>query len=365
MNAGPVVIMAGGTGGHVFPGLAVAEALKRRDGAVVWLGTRRGMEARLVPQHGIDIEWISISGLRGKGALAWVAAPFRIALAVAQVLAMLNRRRPSAVLGMGGFVAGPGGLAAWLARRPLLIHEQNAIAGTTNRWLARLAARVFEAFPGSFPPGVRAEHVGNPVRASIEALPPPRERFAHRSGQRPRLLVLGGSQGARALNRLLPEALALLPPERRPEVRHQAGSRNFDDTRGRYAELHGADERMQVTAFIDDMAEAYGWADLVVARAGALTVSELAAAGVGAVLIPFPHAIDDHQTKNAEAFTGRGAGVIIAERDLTPERLARELDALLHDRAKLLELAERARAQAKPGAAERIAAACMEAGGAR
>jgi UDP-N-acetylglucosamine--N-acetylmuramyl-(pentapeptide) pyrophosphoryl-undecaprenol N-acetylglucosamine transferase len=364
MTTGPIMIMAGGTGGHVFPGLAVAQALRERDRNVVWLGTRRGLEARLVPQSGIDIEWISISGLRGRGALAWLAAPFRIGVAVAQALAALRRRRPSAVLGLGGFVSGPGGVAAWLARRPLLIHEQNAVAGTTNRWLARFARQVFEAFPGSFPSAVRAELVGNPVRASIAALAPPRERFAARRGARARLLVLGGSQGARVLNETVPRALARLPVEQRPEVWHQAGA-GHDEARAAYANLeHAAQWTPRVDAFIDDVAEAYAWADLVVARAGALTISELAVAGLGAILVPYPHATDDHQAKNAAHFVSRGAGVAIAERELVPERLAAELERLLAAPGQLLEMAEAAHGQARRGAAERLASACLEAIGA-
>jgi UDP-N-acetylglucosamine--N-acetylmuramyl-(pentapeptide) pyrophosphoryl-undecaprenol N-acetylglucosamine transferase len=362
MTAGPIMIMAGGTGGHVFPGLAVAEVLRANERAVVWLGTRRGLEARVVPQNGIDMEWISISGLRGRGLLAWVSAPFRIAFAIAQVLLTLRRRRPAAVLGMGGFVAGPGGVAAWLARKPLLIHEQNAVAGTTNRLLARLAARVFEAFPGAFPSGVRAELIGNPVRRSIAALDAPRDRFAARAGQRRRLLVLGGSQGARTLNRTLPDALAALPAEQRPQVWHQAGS-GSDDTRKAYAD-RGVDA--QVDAFIEDVAGAYQWADLVVARAGALTVAELAIVGVGAVLIPFRYATDDHQSLNARHFVAGGAGVQIAEQDLNAEMLARQLGGLLGDASKLVAMAEAARSQAKRDAAERLAEACLAlAGGER
>ncbi|HEX7080722.1 MAG TPA: undecaprenyldiphospho-muramoylpentapeptide beta-N-acetylglucosaminyltransferase [Gammaproteobacteria bacterium] len=349
------MIMAGGTGGHVFPGLAVADELRERGRGVVWLGTRRGLEARVVPQHGIEIEWISISGLRGKGIGAWAATPFRAAFAVAQALAALRRRKPSAVLGMGGFVSGPGGVAAWLARKPLLIHEQNSIAGTTNRWLARFAARVFEAFPGSFPSGVDAECIGNPIRRSIAALPPAAERIAS-DARRARVLVLGGSQGAAVLNRTLPAALARLPAEARPDVRHQAGARH-EETRAAYRDA-GVDA--DVTAFIDDMAAAYAWADLVVARAGALTLSELAAAGLGAVLVPYPHAIDDHQSRNAERFTAAGAAVVVAERDLDPARLAAELEALLADPGRLASMARAARGLARVDAAERLAAACLE-----
>jgi UDP-N-acetylglucosamine--N-acetylmuramyl-(pentapeptide) pyrophosphoryl-undecaprenol N-acetylglucosamine transferase len=357
VNAGPIMIMAGGTGGHVFPGLVVAQALLERQSGVVWLGTRRGLEARLVPQAGIEIEWISIAGLRGRGWAAWLAAPFRLLLALSQALAAVRRRRPSAVLGLGGFVSGPGGVAAWLSGRPLLIHEQNAVAGATNRWLARLAARVFEAFPGSFPRNVRAELIGNPVRPAISALPPPRERFAARANERARLLVLGGSQGARTLNRIVPEALAQLSEALRPSVWHQAGA-GIADVRASYA---AAGLAVRADAFIEDMAGAYAWADLVVARAGALTLAELGAAGIGAVLIPYPYAVDDHQTKNAEQFVADGAGVAIPERELDAAGLARELTRLLGDKALLIDLAERARRGAQTQAAERLASACLEA----
>ena len=386
------MIMAGGTGGHVFPGLTVADVLRERGRGVVWLGTRRGLEARVVPQRGIDIEWISVAGLRGKGLTGTLTAPFRAAYAVAQALAVLRRRKPAAVLGMGGFVSGPGGLAAWLTRRPLVIHEQNAIAGTTNRWLARFASRVFEAFPASFPAGVDAECVGNPVRASIAALPPAAERIAELAGKlvpgtnfrdekkasgtisdetdaaekmvpdtispgrRARLLVVGGSQGARILNTTVPAALARLPEELRPEVRHQAG-RTADDARAAYRS-EGLDA--DVREFIDDMADAYGWADFVVARAGALTIAELAAAGLPAVLVPYPHAIDDHQTRNAEWFVSCGAGIAIAERDLDAERLAAELRTLLYAPTnRLAAMADAARKLARVDAAERIADACI------
>jgi UDP-N-acetylglucosamine--N-acetylmuramyl-(pentapeptide) pyrophosphoryl-undecaprenol N-acetylglucosamine transferase len=353
MSAGPVMIMAGGTGGHVFPGLAVAAALRERQRDVIWLGTHKGIEARVVPQHGIDVEWVSIAGLRGKGIAAVLATPFRVVFAIVQVLHALRRRRPAAVLGMGGFVSGPGGVAAWLARKPLLIHEQNAVAGTTNRWLARFAARVFEAFPGSFPAGVDAECIGNPVRRSIAALTPASRRMG--SDRRPRLLVLGGSQGARVLNETVPEALARLMPDVRPDVRHQAG-REHEQARERY---RAAGVDASVEAFIDDMAGAYGWADLVVARAGALTISELAAAGVGAVLVPYPHAIDDHQSRNAEQFAARGAGIVLAERDLSAERLAATLESLLRDPARLASMSDGAAGFARVDAAERLADACV------
>lgn len=355
----PVLVMAGGTGGHVFPALAVAAELRARQREVVWLGTRRGIEARLVPAAGIPIEWIEVEGLRGRGAGRWLAAPLLLARAVWQALGVLRRVRPDVVLGCGGFVSGPGGLAAWLTRTPLVIHEQNAIAGMTNRWLARLAGTVAEAFAGSFGAARRTVVTGNPVRAAIESLPPPAERFAARSGP-PRLLVFGGSQGAAALNRLLPRALALLPAAERPVVLHQAGGHGAADTEALYRELGVAAD---VRAFVDDMAAAYAQADLAVSRAGALTVSELAAAGLGALLVPFPAAVDDHQTRNAEWLARGGAALVRAESALTPESLAAELRRLLAGgRAGLLAMAEAARAVAVPAAAARVAGLCLEAG---
>jgi UDP-N-acetylglucosamine--N-acetylmuramyl-(pentapeptide) pyrophosphoryl-undecaprenol N-acetylglucosamine transferase len=354
MTRGPIMIVAGGTGGHVFPGLAVARVLRDRARAVVWMGTHKGLEARLVPQAGIEIEWITVSGLRGRGVLAWLAAPFRLALAIGQALAALHRRRPAAVLGMGGFVSGPGGLAAWLTGRPLLIHEQNATAGTANRLLARLTRHVFEGFPGSFPARCRARPIGNPVRASIADLPAPAERFAARATQRKRVLVIGGSQGARTLNEIVPAALAELRALDL-EIWHQAGA-ELDATRAHYA---GIDRSVRIDAFIDDMAQAYAWADLVVCRAGALTVAELAAAGLGAVLIPYPYAIDDHQHKNALSFAANGAGIVILEAELSAARLAAELARAL-DGAMPLRMAELAREQAHPAAAQELAAACIE-----
>jgi UDP-N-acetylglucosamine--N-acetylmuramyl-(pentapeptide) pyrophosphoryl-undecaprenol N-acetylglucosamine transferase len=350
--------MAGGTGGHVFPGLAVAEALRARDRTVVWLGTQRGLEARVVPPAGIDVEWISIVGVRGRGLWAWVAAPFRIVGALLQALGALRRRRPSAVLGMGGFVAGPGGFAAWLARKPLLLHEQNAVAGTTNRLLAPLATKIFAAFPDSFPGRKDAEVIGNPVRSSIVPSDSPRERLSARRGTRRRLLVVGGSLGARILNETLPLALAQLPAASRPEIWHQAGRTGVDAARQAYADA-GVEAR--VDAFIDDVASAYRWADLVVARAGGITLAELAIVGVGAVLVPFAAAIDDHQTHNARHFVRAGAGVLLAERELTAAALAAVLAGLLSDLDKLVAMAEAARGQARADAAERLAAACLEA----
>lgn len=349
-----VVIMAGGTGGHVFPALAVAERLRGQGVNVVWMGTRRGLEAQVVPAAGIPMEWVAISGLRGKGALSWLLAPFKLALALFQSMGILLRRRPMAVLGMGGFVAGPGGLAAWLLRRPLLIHEQNAVAGLTNRLLARLAHRAMEAFPGSL--GPKAVLTGNPVRPEIAALPAPEQRLAGRS-ERLRLLVLGGSLGAQALNETVPAALAQIGPAQRPEVWHQAGARNIDEARRSYADA-GVEAR--VVPFIANMAEAYAWADLVLCRAGALTVAELAAAGVGSILVPFPHAVDDHQTRNAEYLVREGAALLIPQRQLDAARLRDLLLELGQDRGRLLGMAAAARRVAQPDAAERVAALCLE-----
>lgn len=356
MSLRPVMILAGGTGGHVYPGLAVAERLLEKHQSVVWLGTRRGLEASAVPAAGIPIEWISIKGFRRSGFAAWVLAPFRLSLAIVQAFAVFRRRRPVAVLGLGGFVSGPGGIAACLVRIPLVIHEQNAIVGTTNRWLARCARQVFEGFEGSFGSRAGARWIGNPVRRPILALAAPEERFASRRREAPlRLLVLGGSQGAATLNRVVPEAIALLAPGQRPEVRHQGG-RSLAVAEDSYARA-GVD--VDLTAFIDDMASAYAWADLVVARAGALTVAELAASGIGAILVPLPYAVDDHQTTNARRFVANGAGLVIAERDLTADRLAAELRTLSGDRARLLLLATRAREQAGTDAAEALASACL------
>lgn len=352
-----VLIMAGGTGGHVFPALAVARYLRGQGVEVTWLGTRRGLEARVVPEAGFPIDYISVAGLRGKGLGGWLLAPLRLSRALAQAIGVCRRRRPGAVLGLGGFVTGPGGVAAWLLRRPLVIHEQNAVAGLTNRLLARLAHRVLEAFPGSFPGGIATETVGNPVRAEITGLPAPAERFTDRSGSL-RILIIGGSLGARALNETVPAALARLPAEPAVQIRHQAGRDKETPTRAAYA-MAGVEAR--VTPFIDDMAEALGWADLVICRAGALTVSELAAAGLGAVLVPYPHAVDDHQTRNARYLDEAGAARLLPQAGLSADSLASVLKELLEEgREGLLKMAEAARRLARPDATRRVAGTCLE-----
>lgn len=351
-----IAIMAGGTGGHVFPALAVAEVLRARGAEVFWLGTRAGIEARLVPEHGFEIEWLSVSGIRGKGLRTLLAAPLRLAGALAEAAGILKRRNPAAVLGMGGFASGPGGITARLQRRPLLIQEQNSVPGMTNQWLARVADRVYQAFPDSFPNSRGAITTGNPVRAEIAALRPPNERIAGRSGPA-RLLVLGGSLGAQALNETLAQALAQLPAALRPTIRHQAGERTLALAQQAYAK---AGIKADVTAFIADMAEAYAWADLVVCRSGALTVSELAAAGLPAILVPYPHAVDDHQVGNARWLSEAGAAHLLLQREMSRERLAALLEPLLVDPSQRLRMAEAARAKAQPDAAERIAEACLE-----
>ncbi|MDY6943061.1 MAG: undecaprenyldiphospho-muramoylpentapeptide beta-N-acetylglucosaminyltransferase [Pseudomonadota bacterium] len=351
--------MAGGTGGHVFPALAVARELLARGGEVVWLGSRHGLEAELVPKAHIPLYTIRVRGLRGKGTLSWALAPLRLLLALAEALWILIRVRPSAVLGMGGFASGPGGLGAWLLRRPLLVHEQNAVAGWTNRALAPLSRRLMMAFPGALPEKYRPEVVGNPIRSEIAQLPPPRQRMQGRSGP-VRILILGGSQGAVALNELLPKALSRLVTHEAIEVRHQAGGRNLEAAMKAYQAFPGDPK---VEPFIDDMAQAYSWADLVVCRSGALTIAELSAAGLASVLVPYPHAVDDHQTRNAQSLVNAGAAVLLPQDQLSPKRLADTLKPLVSDRAQLLRMAEAARALGKPQATRAVADALMELGG--
>jgi UDP-N-acetylglucosamine--N-acetylmuramyl-(pentapeptide) pyrophosphoryl-undecaprenol N-acetylglucosamine transferase len=355
MSDAPILIMAGGTGGHVFPALAVARELIARNRQVVWLGTPRGIENRLVPDAGIDLDHVRVAGLRGKGALSWLQAPFRVAIAVWDALRIVRHRRPAVVLGMGGFASGPGGLAAWLLRRPLVIHEQNAVAGLTNRLLAGVAREVLQAFPGSFKPGVKARTIGNPVRTELLAIDPPENRVANREGAL-RVLVVGGSQGAAALNKTVPAAMALLADAGRLEIWHQAGSATLDAARAAY---DSAGITARVDAFIDDMAEAYAWADMVICRSGALTVSELAAVGLGAVLVPYPSAVDDHQTLNALFLVDAGAAVLIPQSQLTAEKLAAELDAWAADRKGVAARAVNARSLARPDATTELADICL------
>jgi UDP-N-acetylglucosamine--N-acetylmuramyl-(pentapeptide) pyrophosphoryl-undecaprenol N-acetylglucosamine transferase len=347
------MILAGGTGGHIFPGIAQAHALRERQVPVVWLGSAGGMETRLVPSHGIAIDTLRIGGLRGKGALALLAAPFRLLRALFDALAILRRQRPRSVLSMGGFAAGPGGVAAWLLRRPLIVHEANRAPGFTNRVLAKLARRVLCGFPDSFARG--GETVGNPVRAEVAALPLPAQRFANRDGAL-RLLVLGGSQGARALNNAVPQALAKLSGVD-VVVRHQCGEKLRAEAESAYVDAGVA---VSIEPFIQDMAGAYGWADLVICRAGAMTLAELCAAGVGALLVPFPLAVDDHQARNAAYLVERGAARLLPQSDDLAAHLRAALNELLSNRDTLLTMAVAARALALPDAAARVAAICIE-----
>ena len=351
--SGPVMILAGGTGGHIFPGLAVARALRSRGVPVTWLGADGAMETRLVPQQGIEIDTIAIAGLRGKGKAALLGAPWRVLKAVRSAGAALRRRAPRAVVSFGGFAAGPGGLAARLQGRPLLVHESNRAPGFTNRVLAKFAGRVLVGFPGSGLP--REEVVGNPVRDEIAALPPPAQRFVGRTAPM-RLLVLGGSQGARALNLAVPQALAGLR-ELDVEVRHQCGEKLLAEAQQAYAQ---AGVVADVESFIADMAGAYAWADLVVCRSGASTLAELCAAGVGSVLVPFAAAVDDHQTRNAEYLAERGAALLLKQDDALAENLQAALRSLAADAARRLSMAEAARTLARPDAAERIADIILE-----
>jgi len=356
LDVRPVLIMAGGTGGHVFPALAVADELRQRGIPVVWLGTRAGIEARLVPAAGYPIEWLSVSGLRGKKMATLLLAPLKLLQACWQAFAVIRRNKPCAVLGMGGFASGPGGLVAWLTRKPLLIHEQNAIPGLTNKLLAKVAGIVMQAFPSAF--GNKAKTLGNPVRESICNLPLPKDRLLSHQG-RLRVLVVGGSLGAVKLNEVIPQALNKISADARPEVIHQTGLKNLDTAKAVYQQNN---VEAQVDAFIDDMAKAYDWADLVICRSGAMTVFELAAAGVASILVPYPHAVDDHQTANAMYLQESGAAIIKQQSELDSEWLANKLNELMQNRERLLQMANAARALAIPASAKQIADLCLDAG---
>lgn len=344
-----VLIMAGGTGGHIMPGLAVAEQMKSFGWNVVWMGNPDGMEARLVPKHGIEMSWVRFGALRGKGLLRKLMLPLNLLRACSQARNELRRVRPDVVLGMGGFITFPGGMMAKRLGIPLVLHEQNSIPGLANKVLARIATRVLSGFPDALP---KAEWVGNPVRVALTQLPLPMQRF---DGRQPplHLLVVGGSLGAASLNTMIPAGLALLPENERPTVRHQAGEKHLQSLVENYAK---AGVEAECSAFIDDMAAAYAWADIVICRSGALTVAELAAVGVGSVLVPYPHAVDDHQTTNARFLANAGAAILLPQSDLSPEKLS----LIRHlSRAQLLQMAERARDLARPDAAKTVAQICI------
>ncbi|HWV14085.1 MAG TPA: undecaprenyldiphospho-muramoylpentapeptide beta-N-acetylglucosaminyltransferase [Cellvibrio sp.] len=356
-----VLIMAGGTGGHVFPALAVADVLRQRGAAVEWLGTPRGIENTLVPEAEIALHHIRVEGVRGRGLLGLVKAPFLVVGAIVQALAVIKQVKPDVVIGFGGFASGPGGIAAKLLRKPLIIHEQNAVAGTTNSLLAKVANRQLHAFADTIvkTSGSDITVVGNPVRSSIASLPAPVERYRQRAEQNEpiHLLVLGGSLGAKAINELLPAALAQVPVDARPQVWHQAGKNHLEATIALYMQQQ---VNAKVDAFVADMAAAYAWADVVICRAGALTVSELMTAGVAAVLIPLPTAIDDHQTHNAAILTHAAAGIAIAQKNVSAEKLAALLLTELSDRQELQTMASNARQLALPQAAQTVADICVE-----
>jgi len=396
-----ILIMAGGTGGHIFPALAVADVLRAQGWHVTWLGAPDSMEAELVPRHGYEMAWVCFSGLRGKGLLRKLLLPLNLLVALWQSAAALLRHRPDVVLGMGGYITFPGGIMAALLRRPLVIHEQNSIAGLSNKALAHFAKRVLSGFPKVLP---GAEWCGNPVRDSIAALPEPQQRYAARNGTL-NVLVVGGSLGAKAINECVPQALALLPqavrpngqarfPHPRPDgttshstrlpkassqvagylpegegdkdslreglfnVTHQTGKQHFEAVQAAYQQ---ADVAAEIKPFLEDMAHYYAWADVVICRAGALTIAELAAAGVASILVPFPFAVDDHQTGNARFLSERGAAILLPQSELTPRCLADLLHGMTREQA--LRMAQAARTAAQPAAASRVAEVCMELAG--
>jgi len=350
-----VLIMAGGTGGHVFPGLAVARYLRENGVEVHWLGTQQGLEAKVVPQAEIPLHLISIGGIRGKNLKTLLLAPFRIIKATLQALGMMSRLKPDLVIGMGGFVSGPGGVASWLLRCPLVIHEQNAKAGFTNQCLKYLSKIVLTGFPNVFASRIQAVAVGNPVRAEITNLVPPRERFKTRKGKM-RLLVFGGSLGAQAINAILPSIMKKLPDAERPEIYHQSGEKLYEETVQAYRQ---AGVEAKILPFISDMHQAYDWADLVLCRAGALTIAELCAAGLGSILIPYPFAVDDHQTVNAQYLVQQGAAYLIQQRDLTEETLLKLLKELQQAPEKRLSMAEAAYELRKVKVPEEIYQLCL------
>ena len=355
MSAQTILVMAGGTGGHVFPGLAVARYLKTAGWHIVWLGTKSGMESALVRQHGYDMETINFSGLRGKNAPTWLTLPLRLLLAFWQSAKVIFRVRPDVVLGMGGYPAFPGGMMAVLLNIPLVIHEQNSIPGLTNKLLAKLSDKVLLAFPGAIRgPVNKILLVGNPVRNEICQVDRPENRFQGRNGKL-KLLVVGGSRGAQILNTIVPQALKLMPENMRPEVTHQAGGNHLEKLRNNYEELGVEAELVE---FIKDMATYYAECDLVLCRAGALTIAELTAAGVASILVPFPYAVDDHQTSNAKFLSENHAALLLPQEKFMPQSLKELL--LDNTREKLLAMAKAARALAKPDATRLVAQACIE-----
>ena len=345
-----ILVMAGGTGGHIFPALAVAEKMRERGWRVVWLGNPDGMEARLVPQHGFEMVWVKFAALRGKGLVRKLLLPLNLLKGFWQAQKAIRQVQPDVVLGMGGYITFPGGMMASLFGKPLVVHEQNSVAGLANRVLAGVADKIATGFPDVLSKGVWA---GNPVRPEIAQIAPPAERFAERSGAL-RLLVIGGSLGAQVLNDMVPQGMALLGENEQPQIVHQAGEKHLEALKANYAAVG---VQAHCVSFIEDMAGAYEWADLVICRSGALTVAELAAAGVASILVPFPHAVDDHQTGNARFLVNVGGAFLLPQNELTPEAIALIRN---YSRSQLLEMAEKARSLAKPDATEEVANTCAE-----
>lgn len=358
-NKRPILVTAGGTGGHVYPGLAVARALIEQDIPVVWMGTHKGIEARVIPAAGIEMAWLDVTGLRGKGITTILAAPVKLVRALLQSVTIMRQHRPVAVLGMGGFVAGPGGLVAALMGIPVVIHEQNAVAGLTNKLLSRVSKKILQGFPNTFAKKDKVIAVGNPVRKEIAGIAAPQERLVGRDGVS-RLLIIGGSLGAQALNEIVPQALAEMDFSSRPVVRHQAGAGKDESTKKAYQDL-GVDA--EVTPFIEDMAEAYEWADLIICRSGALTIAEVAAAGVASLLVPYPFAVDDHQTANGSYLAENDAAIMMQQTEFNKQSVSVVLQDLLADKDRLLSMSLSARALAKPTATSEVAAICAKLAG--
>jgi UDP-N-acetylglucosamine--N-acetylmuramyl-(pentapeptide) pyrophosphoryl-undecaprenol N-acetylglucosamine transferase len=365
INKRPILVTAGGTGGHVYPGLAVARALMKQNIPVIWMGTPQGLEARVIPAAGIEMAWLDVNGLRGKGVMTLLAAPVKLVKALFQSIQIMRKHRPVAVLGMGGFVAGPGGLVASLMGIPVVIHEQNAVAGLTNKLLSKFSKKILEGFPQTFSRGATLSQqskiipVGNPVRKDISDIIAPDARLLGRKG-RARLLIIGGSLGAQALNEIVPQALAELALNERPEVRHQAGKGKDKTTQKDYSVV-GVDA--VVTPFIENMAEAYAWADLIICRAGALTIAEVAAAGLASILVPYPYAVDDHQSANGAYLADNNAAVLIQQTEFNKASASKVLHSLLSDRETVLSMSKKARALAKTTATDDVAAICAQLAG--
>lgn len=350
-----VMIFAGGTGGHIFPALAIAEALRESGYCVIWVGAKGGKEASIATEAGFSFHGLDISALRGKGWQRWLRSPWIVGRSVLQSLRLLRQYCPTFVLGMGGFVSAPGGIAAWLSRCPLLIHEQNAVPGLANRMLAYLASHIMESFPNTFAARYHSVLTGNPLRRGLRAPLP----HTSPENRRLRLLVLGGSLGASVLNEVVPQAMRMLPGHFRPEIWHQSGEATFDTAKSHYQKLLGLEESLKLTPFITNMAEAYQWADFAVCRAGAMTLAELSVYGLPAILVPFPHATDHHQMRNAEQFVSVGAGFLIPQQELTPKTLATLIRTFYEEPQRLMTMAEAARSWSRPEATEKVVEVCQ------